>query len=189
MGDHAVADDLKGYFGADIPDRVAATHDPFDVLRYASTIGAEAAVDVRLKHRELDAIETAPITPGAASAMHSLVESGRTVSIVSNNSADAIRVFLGMHDLSQLVHYISARVHPDPGLLKPNPYLLEQAVEALDTTPDQCAMVGDSVSDIEAAHAAGTAAIAYADEPGKHQQFQAHALEAIIDHMSELMSG
>lgn len=59
-------------------------------------------------------------------------------------------------------------------------------MQTAQTTPDQCVMIGDSATDIEAAHAARVAAIAYANKPGKRTRFAVYRPAAIIDHMCEL---
>jgi phosphoglycolate phosphatase-like HAD superfamily hydrolase len=47
-------------------------------------------------------------------------------------------------------------------------------------------MIGDSVTDIQAAKAAGTKVIAYANKPGKRERFAAHQPDALIDSMTVL---
>ncbi|WP_233564897.1 HAD family hydrolase [Micromonospora musae] len=60
------------------------------------------------------------------------------------------------------------------------------AIRELDAEPAECVLVGDSVSDIEAAHAAGVAAIGYANKPGKRERFA--AADVVIDSMAELVT-
>jgi beta-phosphoglucomutase-like phosphatase (HAD superfamily) len=60
-----------------------------------------------------------------------------------------------------------ARTSPDPYLLKPSPHLIEQAVTANNSDPAACTLMGDSVTDIDAAREAGTHSIGYANKPGK----------------------
>ncbi|WP_051399479.1 HAD hydrolase-like protein [Haloechinothrix halophila] len=74
-----------------------------------------------------------------------------------------------------------ARIDTDPALLKANPYLLHRAMERLITTPDQCVRIGDSVADIQAAHAAGVAAIAYANKSEKSPRLVERGPAAVVD--------
>ncbi|MEU7816570.1 HAD hydrolase-like protein [Pseudonocardia sp. NPDC049154] len=46
-------------------------------------------------------------------------------------------------------------------------------------------LVGDSVTDIQAARAAGTAAIAFADKPGKDRALRSFEPDALITSMDE----
>ena len=52
--------------------------------------------------------------------------------------------------------------------------------------PDKCVLVGDSPTDAEAAQAAGTAVIAYANRPGKRETFAAYQPNAIVNDLSEI---
>lgn len=190
LSDRTVADRLKALLGSDLPTAITDTDDPFEVLHFCATADPPAveAVEKQLRRLEAEAVKSAPATPGAVDTMESLVETGCTLTVVSNNSEDAIRIFLTLHNLKHLVCGISARARPDPGLLKPNPDLLERAIESLGVKPYQCVMVGDSVSDIAAARSAGTSVIAYANKPGKRARFELHHPDAIIDDMTGLVS-
>jgi beta-phosphoglucomutase-like phosphatase (HAD superfamily) len=48
-------------------------------------------------------------------------ESGRTIAVVSNNSARAVRAYLAQHGLDDCISAIAACTSPDPALLKPDP--------------------------------------------------------------------
>jgi HAD superfamily hydrolase (TIGR01662 family) len=189
LSDQTVADRLKMLLGSELPGHITETNDPFDVLHYSATIGPDTvqAVELQLRRLEVEAVATAPITHGIAATMRVLVETGHTLTIVSNNSAAAVRAFLTLHDLRRLVRGISARTDSDPTLLKPNPFLLRSAMESLDAEPNQCLMVGDSLSDLEAARAVGMAVVVYANKSGKRGRFKYHKPDAIIDHTTELV--
>ena len=45
--------------------------------------------------------------------------------------------------------------------MKPNPEPIRQAARAFGAAPGRCVLVGDSLSDIEGAHAAGVWALGY----------------------------
>lgn len=189
--DKAVATALRAFvldLGLELPPGVVDTHDPFDILRFAASRGVEVAdsVERELARLEVRAVETAKDTDGAHEAIRSIVDSGRSVTIVSNNSANAIRCYLGDRGLSGLIRGISARASSDPRLLKPSPHLLIQALADLNADVDECVMIGDSLADVQAAHKIGVAAIGYANKPGKEDRFQQAAAEAVIDHMSQL---
>lgn len=188
--DQAVADELKQLVaGADLPPDVAAAHDPFDVLRFAGKVSAAAAeaLESRFRDLEVQAVATAPETPGARTAIEALIASGRTVTIVSNNSAAAVRHYLDIHGLSELISQISARESADTQLLKPDPFLIRRVNDGLGARPSACVMIGDSETDIDAARAAGTAVIGYANKPGKCVRLQRRGADAVIDQLSELL--
>jgi len=52
--------------------------------------------------------------------------------------------------------------------------------------PSDAVLIGDSVTDIQAARAAGTAAIAYANKPGKDRALRSFDPDALITSMDEI---
>jgi HAD superfamily hydrolase (TIGR01662 family) len=189
--DAEVAADLcsaLGELGTSVPDHVAAATDPFDVLRFAASVSPSTAdhVDARFRSREVDAVKTAPQTPGLTELLRHIAQDGKTVSIVSNNATEAVRSYLERTGLTPLIGDINAREDSSFENLKPAPFLLERAMSRLGARPTDCVMIGDSVTDIQAAKAAGTKVIAYANKPGKRERFAAHQPDALIDSMTVL---
>ena len=112
--------------------------------------------------------------------------SGRSVAVVSNNSARAVHSYLARHGLDDRISLVVARTNHDPALLKPSPHLITQAVDALDAEPGECTLVGDSVTDIQAARLASVHSIGYANKPGKRERFTAAGAGAIINSLADL---
>ncbi len=169
----------------EVPDALVTTGDPLAIFAAVGTdqpAHAEFA-EHALRYLETHTVATAPITPGIVEALDALHAAGRTVTIVSNNSADAVRAFLARHDLDDRVRAVMARRDPDPALLKPSPHLVTQTVDGLNAAAGQCVLIGDSITDITAGHAAGVAVIAYANRPGKAARFAPHHPDAVIDTM------
>jgi HAD superfamily hydrolase (TIGR01662 family) len=170
--------------GVSLPDDVADTDDPFDVLRAAGE--AAPTAEALLRDLELQAVEVAPLTPGVREALAALHRAGHSITIVSNNSEAAVRAVLTEHQLAPPIGDIIARTDPDPALLKPHPHLLLRAASRLHTVPSVCVLVGDSTTDVTAARAAGTAVIAYANKPEKRASLAAEQPDAIIDSITDL---
>ena len=84
---------------------------------------------------EVAAVPTAEPTPGVHAVVTSCRESGRTITVVSNNSERAVRAYLTRHALDGLISTVIARTSPDPDLLKPCPHLLHQAITASHAVP------------------------------------------------------
>jgi HAD superfamily hydrolase (TIGR01662 family) len=143
-----------------------------------------ATAEQHLRDLENVAVATAPITPGLRDALGAFARRGQTVTIVSNNSSQAVRAFLAAHSLGSYVTTVCSREQPDPSLLKPSPFLLLRAMEKLNATPRECVMVGDSITDLHAAQAAGVDVIAYANKSGKAASFRPLAPRCIVDHMA-----
>ncbi|MFE1230779.1 HAD family hydrolase [Streptomyces sp. NPDC058745] len=171
--------------------RAAATDDPIEVLRIAHEANAEVGqqVEEALTAAEVEAVAVAgPPTRGSVAALQAARSSGRAVVVVSNNSADCVERFLELHGLEEYVAKVVGRPSGQPHLMKPNPFPLITAAEQVHMDVTNCTLIGDSLTDIEAAHAAGTTVIAYANKPHKADLFaDAHAdvitedMQAIAD--------
>lgn len=171
-----------------LPAEVLTSHDPFQVLRYADNLDTSIrdAIADRLTAAEIDAVRTAPATPGAVDAIAALGRAGHTITIVSNNSEVAVRIFLTAHPISQWITGVSARTSSDPGELKPHPHLIRAAIRARDTSPESCVLIGDSVTDVEAAQAAGVLCIGFANKPGKAERFHRAGAAIVVSGMDEI---
>jgi phosphoglycolate phosphatase len=166
----------------DLPAQLTKSDDPFEVLAYAASLGETEAhyVNAAFTAHELEAIATAEPTPGAHDLIRAWTATGRPLAIVSNNSAIAIRAYLDLHGLSSHVAHVSARTSPDPALLKPHPHLLTTALTTLGVPAAAAAFLGDSTTDITAAHSAGTISIGYTNKAGKTNQLITAGADAII---------
>jgi HAD superfamily hydrolase (TIGR01509 family) len=169
----AVVDQLcvvlaDGGYGDPPPD-IEKSSDPFDVLKYAATLGETEAeyVNAAFTAHEVEAIATAEPTPGGHELIRAWSKTSRPLAIVSNNSALAVYAYLDLHNLRTHVTHVSARRKPNPALLKPNPYLLTEALTELSVPAKTVVFVGDSVTDIEASKLAGINSVGYANKPGK----------------------
>jgi beta-phosphoglucomutase-like phosphatase (HAD superfamily) len=172
-----------------LPPTVANTTDWFEILAYAASIGPDLAASVEAELSELEsaAVSTAVPTPYMHDVVAACHESGRSVAVVSNNSAAAVRAYLEAHDFAHRVDAIAARTRPDPTVLKPSPYLIEHAASALDSVPAACAVVGDSPNDMYAARSAGALGIGYARTPDDGNRLANAEARAVIGSMVDLV--
>jgi phosphoglycolate phosphatase len=180
--------DLLGAANEPIPAGLEDTADPLEVLRHVATVDAQLLerVERDLRAAEVDAIRTAMPTPHASELIDIWRRRGRRTAIVSNNSSAAITAYLAAHDID--VDVVMGRTSPDPGLLKPSPHLVREAMRALDADPDPHAyvLVGDSVSDVIAAREAGIRSIGYANADGKRQALSDAGATITVDDMATL---
>jgi phosphoglycolate phosphatase-like HAD superfamily hydrolase len=109
------------------------------------------------------------------------------VTIVSNNSGQAVAAYLNHHHLARYVSVVIGRDDPNPAHMKPSPYRVRQALQMLQAAPAECVLVGDSVSDVTAAHAADLAAIGYANKPGKDERLAQAGADAVITRLADLI--
>ncbi|MER7516218.1 HAD-IIIA family hydrolase [Streptomyces sp. NPDC126499] len=166
--------------------KAAETDDPIEVLRMAHEADPELGQEVEqaLTAAEMEAVAVAgPPTPGAREALSAANSSGKAVAVVSNNSAECVQRFLELHELDGFIARIVGRPTGQPHLMKPNPYPLITAAEQMHMDVTNCTLIGDSLTDIQAAHAAGTTVIAYANKPHKADLFAEAQADTITDDM------
>lgn len=187
-----VADQLRGVLAdcghTNLPEAIATSADPFDVLHFAATLGEDEAryVEAAFAAHEVEAISSATPTSGAHELIEAWHESGRPTAIVSNNGVRAIGAYLDLYSLRTSINFVSARTSADTALLKPSPYLLHEAITALDVTPRESIFLGDSATDIEAAQAAGVRSIGYANKPGKDYRLTVAGADAVTSALTSL---
>ncbi|CAM3926617.1 HAD family phosphatase [Kibdelosporangium persicum] len=172
-----------------LPPDVAAATDPFDLLHYTATLGGKEAelLNAAFRAHEVEAIHSAEPTPGAHALIKAWKGTHRNLAIVSNNSRTAVETYLDLYDLHQYVDYIAARTAANVSMLKPNPHLVSQAVDALGAQPARSTLVGDSTTDIEAANAAQIVAVGYANKAGKVEQLMEAKAAAITTEIQILL--
>jgi HAD superfamily hydrolase (TIGR01662 family) len=170
------------------PPEALSEPDPLALLRHASDLGVgwTGRVEEALREAETTAVRTAAPTPQAHEVLSACQQTGRKVAVVSNNSRAAVETYLAAQDLEPYVNVVAARTKPDPHLMKPSPHLVLQAIRQLDAASGECTLVGDSVTDIHSAEAAGIRSIGYANKPGKRDRLTRAGANAIITSMIEL---
>jgi phosphoglycolate phosphatase len=175
--------------GVTIPASIASSLDPIEVFVFSATISADLAaqVEAEMADQEQAAAATARPTPYVHEVVTSCRDSGRSVAVVSNNSARAVRTYLELHGLDDRIELISARTSPDPALLKPDAHLIEQAIVGLDAAPTECVIIGDSTTDMQAASRASINSIGYANRPGKHDSLAAAGATAVVSSLADLV--
>jgi beta-phosphoglucomutase-like phosphatase (HAD superfamily) len=118
--------------GFTLPDDAEGQDDPLEVFRaiaQGSTTPPMLAQHV-LTALEVRAVKTAQPTRGSADLI-TAYRTGRTVTIVSNNSGAAINAYLANHRLADYIKAVVARDDHDPERMKPSPYRVREAVGML----------------------------------------------------------
>jgi HAD superfamily hydrolase (TIGR01509 family) len=182
--------ELLARHNVQVPAYLLDAADPFALLYFVAMNAPQHSVMIEraLTALEVAGVKSAQPTPGLRDLLHVLTRSGRTVTVVSNNSAAAVRAFVEAEGLGDCFRGVVARVDPDPSLLKPNPHLLLQAAAALGAPPASCALLGDSVTDVEAARRAGAGSIAFANKPDKRDPLLAAGPDALISSLRDVVT-
>jgi HAD superfamily hydrolase (TIGR01549 family) len=188
----AVADSLRAVLrtsGVDIAAEVLDERDPLEVLKWSATLGRPdvlKAVETKLRQEEFTAAQSSAPTPYGREVVIGAFEAGKSIAIVSNNSAEAITSYLHRHRLSCFGMPVVGRAFAQPDLMKPNPQPLADAAKSIKADPAQCVLIGDSLTDIVGAQAAGMPVIGYANRPEKVAPFTAAGADLVVTTMAEI---
>jgi HAD superfamily hydrolase (TIGR01509 family) len=175
--------------GVDPPDDTATEPGPLAVIRWTGdhcNPELTTAVDDALSALELQAVESATPTPYGHDVIRSARDAGVPVAIVSNNSGAAVSAYLAAHGLAEQVDRVFGRPYAQPALMKPDPWMVLNAVRAVGGEPAACVLVGDSMTDIQAARAAGVHVVGYANRPRKVVPFA--IADAVITTMADVVT-
>jgi phosphoglycolate phosphatase len=172
-----------------MPAEILGSPDPIEIFTYSATVTADLAaqVEAEMADQELVAVATAKPTPYVHDVIASCRNSHRSVAVVSNNAERAVRSYLAVHGLDDRIELVAARTSRDPALLKPSPYLIEQAITGLNAPPAECVLVGDTTTDMQAARLAGIDSIGYANKSGKHASLTAAGATAVVASLADLV--
>ncbi|QFZ16209.1 HAD family hydrolase [Saccharothrix syringae] len=173
----------------DPPPHVKNTSDPFEVFKYAFTLGQSSAryVEAALREYEAEAVATSKPTPFAHQLLNTWAATGRNLVVVSNNSSVAIEAYINLHGLQTLIDDVVGRTSHRPDELKPNPYFLRLALQLMRANPGEATFVGDSITDTHAAKAANMRFIGYANKPGKSGLFVKAKADIVVRSMRLLV--
>ncbi|WP_229886972.1 HAD family hydrolase [Streptomyces subrutilus] len=167
-------------------ERVRGTDDPMEVHRISREGGAVllGVVEDALTVAELRAVKVAgaPVE-GAAQALHAAHVAKRRIAVVSNNSAACVIEFLAINGLTDLVAEVIGRPSLRPDLMKPAPHPVLAAANALGVEPAEAVLVGDAVTDVEAAKAAGARSIGFANKLPKWSALADAGADVIVSDM------
>lgn len=177
-----VARELDGLVG-----QPHATEDPLEVLKLSADQSSEILMRTEnaLVAAEVTAVRQGVATPGGVAAIRKALTVGCRVGVVSNNSAQAVLEFLSMHQLGESSVTVVGRAPGKPWLMKPNPWPIQEALRQIECAPEAAVFVGDSATDIEAAVAANVSCVAYANKPGKLDEFRSSGA-IVIDDMGQI---
>jgi HAD superfamily hydrolase (TIGR01509 family) len=163
------------------------TSDPLDVMRaVAHDPGLTTLAHVRFTELELVAAETAILTVAADRLLEAALSAGLAVAVVSNNAEAAIREVLHRFGLTSSVRVAVGR-DGDPSRLKPDAFLVREALAALDVPPEAAVLLGDAPSDVLAAHAAGVRAVGLANKPHKLATLDSAGAEVVLPSLEPLV--
>ncbi|MGH3971885.1 MAG: HAD family hydrolase [Pseudonocardiaceae bacterium] len=155
-----------------LPPEVATTTDHLAVLRHVIEHHSHLTAEVEhaCTRAETEAAQHCSPSAHAENLFTYIRQRDLPAAVVSNNSEQAVRVCLDRHDWTAHVAAFSCRDEHNCADMKPSPVLLEQALHVLGIEPSRAVFIGDSVSDVQAATAAGVRILGLAKNPRRGQE-------------------
>jgi beta-phosphoglucomutase-like phosphatase (HAD superfamily) len=147
---------------------------------------ADAIAQALLTALEVQAVQTARPAQGSADLIVTATRTGRTVTVVTNNSTAAVTAYLTRQHLDPYVGKIIGRDDPDPARMTPSPYRVRIAVGDLKAEPEECVFIGDTTTDVLAGLLGGVAVIGYANKPGKTEALSHAGARAVVTDLAEI---
>jgi HAD superfamily hydrolase (TIGR01549 family) len=145
--------------------RMQYENDPLAILRFYGSLCKSKDPELRAIAYKLESIlcewecKAAGLTIATEffdQFVECLASKNKKIAGTTNNSPKAVKIFL---EKCKVIHFfegnVFGRTSPDPEALKPNKDMLCEAMKALQADPSRTLMIGDSVSDKEAADKAG----------------------------------
>jgi len=171
---------VRGVVGLKLDLAVAALLPGAEAEEIAAVTAAyrTAFADLRLRN----ALEE-PLYPGAAAALAALAEQGTLLGIATGKSRRGLLHALERHRLRDAFVTLQTA---DDGPSKPDPQILQQAMDAVGARPSETVMIGDTVFDMEMAGHADVAAIGVAWGYHDPSELAAAGAMRILSDYSEL---
>ncbi|MEU6845970.1 HAD-IA family hydrolase [Streptomyces sp. NPDC046716] len=176
--------------GVRLPGTMTALRDSHAILqelRRDTSATAGLAADL-VTRAEYVAVQTARASDHLHAVVTQLAAAGVGLAVASNNDAGPISAFLNQHGLAG--HFGNRVYGRDPRALdrmKPDPDSVLRASAGLGLKPEFCLMVGDKVTDLEAAQAAGTLFLGCTDNEAEGSQMAKLGADAVVDSLAPLL--
>lgn len=138
--------------------------------------------DAFIKNREVpDFVE--PLYEGAVELLESLANQNCLQAVATGKSRRGIEAIFGMHDLER---YFDTIWCSDDGPGKPNPFMVEQAMNRLGCETHETVMVGDAVHDIHMGRSAKVVTHGVTWGFGTRHELEAAGADHLHDEMAML---
>jgi HAD superfamily hydrolase (TIGR01509 family) len=168
--------------GVKMPAEIQSSTDHLAVLRwtYERAVSRLSAVEAACTAAEVECARASEPSPEIDWLLAQAARASIPTAVVSNNSEESVRTFLGRLDWLDRFAALACRTPETARRLKPHPFLVEAATRLLDVAPRECVFVGDSVSDVEAGHAAGVPVIGLAKTPQRGLELKSAGADALL---------
>jgi len=140
------------------------------------------AADQALLDIELDSARRGHWLPGVPDCLRALRQAGLKIGIITRNCRAAVDLVLGR----ERVPYDVLLTRDDVDLVKPDPAHPQAALAHLQVAPERALLVGDHVSDMHCAQAAGLRAVGVLTGSSTTEELRAAGAEVVLNSAAEL---
>lgn len=165
----------------DLPDTIKSSTDHLAVLRWTleNIPSRLQAVDAACIEAEVECARSSQPSPELPWLLEMARKHALPVGIASNNSEAAVRAFADRLNLRFEAY--ACRTPDSVRMMKPNPAFIVAAAEWLGVPTTSAVFVGDSVSDVVAGRAAGTAFIGIAKTDQRRDELGGAGADVVIE--------
>ncbi|MDQ0775631.1 HAD superfamily hydrolase (TIGR01509 family) [Streptomyces aurantiacus] len=189
---------VRSAWGTLDPD-VEDCDDSHDILRHVrdmferpalvprSRAALEQAEAIVTQH-EYVAVKTAEPTPHIVELVDVLTDLGIRLVIVSNNSDGPVLAYVRSLALQSKFDAVLGRDPHELRHMKPDPDAVNRAVDRLDLPASVCLVLGDQLTDLAAAQAAGTRFIGYTQSAQRAAEMRERGADWVVSSHQPLIS-
>ncbi|WP_019073764.1 HAD family hydrolase [Streptomyces hokutonensis] len=130
--------------------------------------------------QETEAVRTATPAPHLVTLVGLLRELPLRLAVVSNNAEDPIRSYLEQPGFRGRFEGVFGRDPYDARHMKPHPHCVHRALAHLGLPASSCVVIGDQLTDLEAARAAGTGFVGYTGDERRAGELRRAGADAVV---------
>ncbi|MGH3347866.1 MAG: HAD family hydrolase [Nocardioides sp.] len=167
--------------GIALSEDVRETTDHLAVLRWTLETHPSRLLEVEsaCTAAEVECARISPKSPEIDWLLERAEQHALLIGVASNNSENSVRTFLDRFGWEFAA--LACRTPESVRLMKPNPAFVLTAAEWLGIPPTSAVFVGDSVSDVMAGRAAGTAFIGIAKTDQRRIQLASAGAKVVLE--------
>ncbi|MFE7030750.1 TIR-like protein FxsC [Streptomyces sp. NPDC057621] len=146
-----------------------------------------AELEERLTQQEMRAASTAMPTPYADPLIRTWAELGARLAVTTNNSPQAVRHYL---DNRRLTDFFAPHIYgrsQNLANLKPHPHLINRALLAMNASPQEALMIGDTPVDLAASQQAGIAFLGYARNAHQQETLRNAGAQVVVNSLDSVL--
>jgi beta-phosphoglucomutase-like phosphatase (HAD superfamily) len=166
-----------------LPSEILTTTDHLAVLRFTAEHYPARFPEVEREcaHAEIDCARNSEPSPEARALVGCAQRQSVPVAVVSNNSVGAVQQFRQRFVWAEPLKVLACRTPAVAARLKPDPFLVYEALDALQVAGSDCVFVGDSVTDVKAGVSAGVRVVGLAKNPQRGRKLLEAGSIALIE--------